>query len=505
MTVRRVMGTEVEYGVSVPGQPGANAMLLSSQIVNGYGGRPDVPRNRRARWDFEEESPLRDARGFDLGSALGPEYLEAEDDAGLANVILTNGARLYVDHAHPEYSTPEVTNPRDAVLWDKAGERIMAEASRRAAQTVPGQPPIQLYKNNTDNKGQSYGSHENYLMSRATPFADIVRHLTPFFVSRPVVAGQGRVGIGQDGRGEGFQLSQRADFFEVEVGLETTLKRPIINTRDEPHADAERYRRLHVIIGDANMSELSTYLKLGTTSLVLAMIEDKFLTVDLSVEEPVSSLRAVSHDPALRHLLTLRSGRRLTAVQLQMEYLEQARKYVEDRFGDDVDAQTADVLDRWESVLTRLEQDPMLCARELDWVAKLRLLEGYRSRDGLAWNSPRLQLVDLQYSDVRADKGLYARLVARGAMERLVSEDEVLSAVDHAPEDTRAYFRGECLRRYPTQVAAASWDSVIFDLGRESLVRVPTLEPLRGTKSHVGALLDRSPTADALVEALSGG
>ena len=505
MTVRRVMGTEVEYGVSVPGQPGANAMLLSSQIVNGYGGRPDVPRNRRARWDFEEESPLRDARGFDLGSALGPEYLEAEDDAGLANVILTNGARLYVDHAHPEYSTPEVTNPRDAVLWDKAGERIMAEASRRAAQAVPGQPPIQLYKNNTDNKGQSYGSHENYLMSRATPFADIVRHLTPFFVSRQVVAGQGRVGIGQDGRGEGFQLSQRADFFEVEVGLETTLKRPIINTRDEPHADAERYRRLHVIIGDANLSEISTYLKLGTTSLVLAMIEDKFLTVDLSVEEPVSSLRAVSHDPSLKHLLTLRSGRQLTAVQLQMEYLEQARKYVEDRFGGDVDAQTADVLDRWESVLTRLEQDPMLCARELDWVAKLRLLEGYRSRDGLGWGSPRLQLVDLQYSDVRPDKGLYARLVARGAMDRLVDEDEVLAAVEHAPDDTRAYFRGECLRSYPTQVAAASWDSVIFDLGRESLVRVPTLEPLRGTRAHVGELLDRSPTADALVEALSGG
>jgi len=504
MTVRRVMGTEVEYGVSVPGQPGANAMLLSSQIVNGYGGRPDVPRNRRARWDFEEESPLRDARGFDLGSALGPEYLEAEDDAGLANVILTNGARLYVDHAHPEYSTPEVTNPRDAVLWDKAGERIMAEASRRAAQTVPGQPPIQLYKNNTDNKGQSYGSHENYLMSRATPFADIVRHLTPFFVSRQVVAGQGRVGIGQDGRGEGFQLSQRADFFEVEVGLETTLKRPIINTRDEPHADAERYRRLHVIIGDANLSETSTYLKLGTTSLVLAMIEDKFLTVDLSVEEPVSSLRAVSHDPSLRHVLTLRSGRTLTAVQLQMEYLEQARKYVEDRFGDDVDAQTADVLDRWESVLTRLEQDPMLCARELDWVAKLRLLEGYRTRDGLGWGSSRLQLVDLQYSDVRPEKGLYARLVARGAMERLVSEDEVLSAVEHAPEDTRAYFRGECLRRYPTQVAAASWDSVIFDIpGRGALQRVPTLDPLRGTREHVGALIDRSATAAELVDALS--
>ena len=503
MTVRRVMGIETEYGISVPGHPNANAMLTSSQIVNAYAAA--MHRARRARWDFEEENPLRDARGFDLAREAADSSQLTDEDIGLANVILTNGARLYVDHAHPEYSAPEVTNPRDAVLWDKAGERIMAEASRRAAQTVPGQPPIQLYKNNTDNKGQSYGSHENYLMSRATPFADIVRHLTPFFVSRQVVAGQGRVGIGQDGRGEGFQLSQRADFFEVEVGLETTLKRPIINTRDEPHADAERYRRLHVIIGDANLSETSTYLKLGTTSLVLAMIEDKFLTVDLSVEEPVSSLRAVSHDPSLRHVLTLRSGRTLTAVQLQMEYLEQARKYVEDRFGDDVDAQTADVLDRWESVLTRLEQDPMLCARELDWVAKLRLLEGYRTRDGLGWGSSRLQLVDLQYSDVRPEKGLYARLVARGAMERLVSEDEVLSAVEHAPEDTRAYFRGECLRRYPTQVAAASWDSVIFDLGRESLVRVPTLEPLRGTRTHVGALLDRSPTADALVEALSGG
>jgi len=499
------MGTEVEYGISVPGQPGANAMLLSSQIVNAYGGRADAPRSRRARWDFEEESPLRDARGFDLGSALGPEYLEAEDDAGLANVILTNGARLYVDHAHPEYSTPEVTNPRDVVLWDKAGERVMAEASRRAAQAVPGQPPIQLYKNNTDNKGQSYGSHENYLMSRATPFAEIVRHLTPFFVSRQVFAGQGRVGLGQDGRGEGFQLSQRADFFEVEVGLETTLKRPIINTRDEPHADAERYRRLHVIIGDANLSEISTYLKVGTTSLVLAMIEDRFLTVDLSVEEPVSALRAVSHDPTLRHLLRLRSGRELTAVQLQMEYLDQARKYVEDRFGTDVDPQTTDVLSRWESVLTRLEQDPMLCAGELDWVAKLRLLEGYRSRDGLAWGSSRLQLVDLQYSDVRPDKGLHARLVARGAMQRLLAEDEVDRAIESPPVDTRAYFRGECLRRYPAQVAAASWDSVIFDLGRESLVRVPTLEPLRGTRAHVGALLDRSPTAEALVEALSAG
>jgi len=503
MSVRRVMGIETEYGISVPGQPGANAMVSSSQVVNAYQAAT-AARARRARWDFEEENPLRDARGFDLAREAADSSQLTDEDLGLANVILTNGARLYVDHAHPEYSAPECTNPLDAVLWDKAGERVMAEAAAKAA-TMPGGPAIQLYKNNTDNKGASYGCHENYLMNRATPFADIVRYLTPFFISRQVVCGAGRVGRGADGREDGFQISQRADFFEVEVGLETTLKRPIINTRDEPHADPDKYRRLHVIIGDANMSEVSTYLKLGTTALVLAMIEDRFLATDLSVETPVAELRAISHDPSCRHLVLLRDGRRMTAVQLQMEYLELARKYTEDKYGADVDEATADVLDRWESVLTRLAEDPMQTARELDWVTKLEILEGYRSRDGLAWNHPRLQLVDLQYSDVRAARGLYNRLAARGRMSRLLDEPAIERAMLEPPEDTRAFFRGRCLRQYPEAVAAASWDSVIFDIpGRESLQRVPTLEPLRGTKAHVGALLDRCRTATELVSALTG-
>jgi proteasome accessory factor PafA2 len=500
MTVQRVMGIETEYGISVPGHPGANAMLTSSQVVNAYAAA--MHRARRARWDFEEENPLRDARGFDLARELADASQLTDEDVGLANVILTNGARLYVDHAHPEYSAPETTNPRDAVVWDKAGERIMAEAARRAAE-VPGGQQILLYKNNTDNKGASYGCHENYLMQRATPFADIVRHLTPFFVSRQVVCGAGRVGIGQDGSSHGFQISQRADYFEVEVGLETTLKRPIINTRDEPHADAEKYRRLHVIIGDANLSEVSTYLKLGTTALVLSMIEDRFITHDLTVDQPVRTLHQVSHDPSLKHLVTLRSGRKLTAVQLQMEYLELARKYVEDRFGADVDDVTTDVLARWESVLTRLETDPMSLARELDWVAKLQILEGYRSRDGLDWDAPRLHLVDLQYADVRPDKGLYNRLENR--FERIAAESEVQRAAHLPPEDTRAYFRGRCLEQYADEVAAASWDSVIFDVpGHDSLQRVPTLEPLRGTKAHVKELLDRCRTAEELVNALTG-
>src|SRR5215510_9685219 len=503
MTVRRVMGIETEYGVSVPGQPGANAMVTSSQVVNAYHSAT-AARARRTRWDFEEENPLRDARGFDLSRDTADASQLTDEDLGLANVILTNGARLYVDHAHPEYSGPECTDPLSATLWDKAGERVMEEAAAQAS-AIPGTAPIQLYKNNTDNKGASYGCHENYLMSRATPFAEIVRFLTPFFVTRQVICGAGRVGRGADGREEGFQISQRADFFEVEVGLETTLKRPIINTRDEPHADPEKYRRLHVIIGDANMSEVATYLKTGTTALVLAMIEDKFLSGDLSLETPVADLRAVSHDPSLRHLITLRDGRKMTAVQLQTEYLELARKYTEDKYGTDVDPMTADVLDRWESVLARLADNPMQLSKELDWVAKLELLEGYRRRDRLGWDHPKLQLFDLQYSDVRLDRGLYNRLVARDRMIRLTDESAVTWAIDNPPEDTRAYFRGRCLRQYADSVAAASWDSVIFDIpGRESLQRVPTLEPLRGTRSHVGALLDRCRTAADLVAALTG-
>src|ERR687889_990615 len=505
MSVRRIMGTEVEYGISVPGQPGANPMVTSSQVVNAYGARPELARGGRARWDYEEESPLRDARGFTYSGALyDPAEALADEDLGLANVILTNGARLYVDHAHPEYSTPEVTNPRDVVLWDKAGEQVMAEAARRAAR-VPGTVPIQLYKNNTDGKGASYGAHENYLMDRRTPFIDIIRGLIPFFVTRQVVAGSGRVGIGTESRTHGFQLSQRADFFEVEVGLETTLKRPIINTRDEPHADADKYRRLHVIIGDANLSEISTYLKVGTTALVLTMIEEKVFTGELGIADPVSELKAVSHDPSLGHLMRLRDGRRLTALDLQWAYYERARAFCDERYGSDMDSQTADVLSRWESVLDKLGRDPMLLSDELDWVAKLRLLEGYREREELPWSSPKLQLVDLQYADVRPEKGLYPRLVARGSMKRLLDDAETQRAMVEPPGDTRAYFRGRCLAQYASEVVAASWDSVIFDVGRESLVRVPMMEPERGTRKHVGALFDTCESAKDLLEVITSG
>lgn len=498
--MQRIIGVEVEYGISSPSEPSANPILTSTQAVLAYAAAAGVPRARRTRWDYEVESPLRDARGFDLGRLSGPAPVIDADEIGAANMILTNGARLYVDHAHPEYSAPEVADPLDAVIWDKAGERVM-EAAARHASSVPGAPRLQLYKNNVDGKGASYGTHENYLCSRATPFTDIVAGLTPFFASRQVICGSGRVGIGQSGDEAGFQLSQRADYIEVEVGLETTLKRGIINTRDEPHADADKYRRLHVIIGDANLAEMSTYLKVGTTALVLDLIEAGVDLTDLQLARPVTAVHHISHDPTLRKTVALSDGRELTGLALQRIYLERVAKFLDRET--DRDARADDVVSKWAMVLDLLERDPMDCAHILDWPAKLRLLEGFRNREGLAWSAPRLHLVDLQYSDVRLDKGLYNRLVARGSMERLVTEQQVLDAVSNPPTDTRAYFRGECLRRFGGDIAAASWDSVIFDLGGESLIRIPTLEPLRGSKAHVGALLDSVDSAAELVDQLT--
>src|SRR5665647_836613 len=452
MTVRRVMGIETEYGISVPGDPTANPMLLSGYVVNAYASMRGS-RDGRASWDYEDEMPLHDARGFEVVRQLADaSQLTDEEDPTLANVVLTNGARLYVDHAHPEYSSPEVTSPRAALIWDRAGERIMLESVRRLS-AVPGTAGVNLYKNNTDGKGASYGTHENYLMRRETPFSEITHSLIPFFVARQVMCGAGRVGIGQDSKQAGFQIAQRSDFFEVEVGLETTLKRPIINTRDEPHAVADLYRRLHVIIGDANQCDVAGLLKMGTTSLVLAMIEDHALDADLTVRKPVATLHTVSHDPGLRALVELRDGRTMTAVQLLWAYYEQADRYLQGRYAGAIDDDTSEVMSRWSSVLTKLERDPMECVREIDWVAKLALLQGYRDRDGLEWSDHRLKAIDIQWSDVRPEKGLFHRLLQRGRIESRVVDEAGESASINPPEDTRAYFRGRCLEKYPAEIA----------------------------------------------------
>ncbi|MDO5627784.1 MAG: depupylase/deamidase Dop [Mobilicoccus sp.] len=507
-SVRRVMGIETEYGITVPGSPTADPMLLSARVVQAYADRGHGGRHR-TRWDYAGESPLDDARGFSMTRALAHESQlthEWADDPAIANVCLANGARLYVDHAHPEYSSPEITTPREAVLWDRAGELVMAEAAR--AGSIAGEAPIEVYKNNTDGKGASYGTHENYLISRETPFERIVEQLVPFFVARQLFCGAGRVGIGPHGERAGFQIASRSDFFEATVGLETTFRRPIVNTRDEPHSTRSRYRRLHVIIGDANLAEVSTLLKLGTTSLVLGLIESGHMSEDLSLVDPVAALHALSHDPGLTLRVPLRDGRSLTGLEILRRYEAAVHDHLRSELGGDplelADTDTVEILRRWSEVLDALETDPARAAPQVEWLAKRELLEGFRSRDGLAWDDARLQLIDVQWSHGTPGKGLARRLEARGRLERLTTDEEVEHAVAHAPPSTRAWFRGECIRRYGPAVVAASWQSLLVDDGSGGpLRRLTTNEPRRGTRELTGDLLDRHGGVAGLLEELS--
>jgi proteasome accessory factor PafA2 len=494
VAVPKVCGIETEYGVALRGAADANPVLASSMLINGY------VEHRKIGWDFDDESPGRDARGFAREGAAPPEV-----ETHLVNTVLTNGARYYVDHAHPEYSTPECSDALELVCADKAGERVLARSMQAARRILPAGQEIVVYKNNSDGKGNSYGTHENYLVDRSVPFATLVRHLLPWFVSRQVITGAGKVGAENGANAVGFQVSQRADFFEEEVGLETTLKRPIVNTRDEPHADPQKYRRLHVIAGDANLCEVATLLKVGTTAIVLALIEDEFVDKDLSVVGPVAAMRVVSHDPTCRATIELADGGTCTAVELQYEFLRLARKYADETGleacgGEDVGTM---VLDRWEAALGALERDPSSLEGQLDWVTKLELLRAYVERDELDWEDPKLSLLDLQYHDIRPDRSLYERLVRAGKVERLVDESEVTTAMTEPPSSTRAFFRGRCLARWPDAIVAANWDSLILDVGSDPLRRIPMLEPLRGSKAHVDALFEECTTPAELVARLA--
>ena len=493
MALPKVCGIETEYGIVVRGGDD-NPVTASSLLINAY--LADVAR-RRVGWDFEDEQPANDARGPAPEHSMAPEV-----ETTLVNAVLTNGARFYVDHAHPEISIPEVRTAREAVVWDRAADEIVRRAMVAARSMLPDGAEIIIHKNNSDGKGNSYGCHENYLVARDLPFGRLTRQITPHFVTRQVFCGAGKVGCELPGRNAAdvpFQLSQRADFFEEEVGLETTLKRPIVNTRDEPHADPLKYRRLHVIVGDANMSEVATYLKVGTTAIVLAMIEDDELGDEWALAHPVPAIRQVSHDPTLTQTVLLSNGRRATALDLQWGLLERARKYEQSHGLEAVDATVgADVLDRWEQVLTALESDPAQVAHQVDWVAKRRLVDGYAERHGLEPGSMKLKAIDLQYHDMRIDRCLALRV----GLDTLVGAHEYEPAMTEPPTSTRAYFRGRCLEKFSDDIVAANWDSMVFDIGRDPLRRVPMMEPLRGTREHVATLIDESETARELLDRL---
>ena len=404
---RRIFGLENEYGLSY--------------TLNGQRHRsPDDV----ARYLFEKAIP----------------------SARHANVFLENGARLYLDTGfHPEYATPECDDVAELVIHDKAGERIVDDFRHRAETRLREDGmggTILLFKNNTDSAGNSYGCHENYLVSRDVPFQRLAEALSPFFVTRQIFAGAGKVL--QTPRGFHYCLSQRAPHICQEISGATTSTRSIINTRDEPHAEAERYRRLHIIVGDSNMSEVATYLKLGTTALVLDMIEDGFFDRDYSLQSPVQAIRDISHDPTLREAVKLKDGRTITALEMQLEYLECATRYVDSI---SPDSATKNVLARWAGVLTKLESDPMQLWRELDWVIKKAWIDKFIDRDRLSSRNPKISLLDLQYHDIRPEKGVYYRLALNDQVDRITDDETIDQAKRVPPQTTRARLRGEFIRQ----------------------------------------------------------
>jgi proteasome accessory factor A len=406
-----------------------------------------------------------------------------------SNVFLQNGARLYLDvGSHPEYATPECDSLYDLVVHDRAGERILEQLQLSAEQRLREEGirgTIYLFKNNTDSAGNSYGCHENYLTSRRDDLGHYAEVLIPFLVSRQIYAGAGKVL--QTARGPVFSIAQRAEHIWEGVSSATTRSRPIINTRDEPHADAERYRRLHVIVGDSNMSEYTTFLKVGATACMLRMLEDPQIVLrDMTLENPIRAIREISHDMTCRRTVRLANGREVSALDIQREYLDRALRFADTK---GFPALEQRALEMWEHCVTALENDPMKLDREIDWVIKFRLIEAFRAKHDLLLGHPRVQLLDLQYHDISAERGVFARLAARGMVERMCTEADIAAAVDTPPQTTRARLRGEFIKRAKERKRDYTVDWVHLKLNDQAQRTVLCKDPFRSRDERVEKLI----------------
>ncbi|HYR57879.1 MAG TPA: proteasome accessory factor PafA2 family protein [Chthoniobacteraceae bacterium] len=461
--MKRVFGIETEYGITVDGMEELDVVRESIEIVRSY-----TAHGASMKWDYNLEDPHQDARGFRATELLQDTdeaaYYEIDKNRPLSfeeiksDLVLSNGARFYNDHAHPEYSTPECTTIREIVLQDKAGERILAECARRRNKVLPLGFEAKLYKNNTDFVGHSYGCHDNYLMQRDVPWDRIVGEVVPFLVTRQIYAGAGKMGVeGEDAAGTPgvYQVAQRSDFFSVLCSIDTMNRRPLVNTRDEPHADAEAYRRFHVIVGDANMSEFATALKMGVTSLVLELIETGH-SPQLELANPIEATKSISRDASYSWIVELRDGRKISAIDIQRLYLAAAKKHC---------AKNGDapwLLREWEQVLDDLALDYWKCRDRLDWVAKKFLLTTFQESERLEWTDPWLQSIDLEYHNVTLERGLYYELMREGQMRRIVTEEEIKRAIFQPPDTTRAFFRGRAVAKFNREIESIQWDELTF-------------------------------------------
>ena len=406
-----------------------------------------------------------------------------------SNVFLRNGARLYLDvGSHPEYATPECDSLIDLVAHDKAGERILegllVEAERRLREEgIAGD--VHLFKNNTDSAGNSYGCHENYLVGRHGEFSRLADVLVPFLVTRQVICGAGKVL--QTPRGAVYCISQRAEHIWESVSSATTRSRPIINTRDEPHADAERFRRLHVIVGDSNMSETTTLLKVGSTDLVLRMIEAGVVMRDLTLENPIRAIREVSHDITCQRKVKLANGREATALEIQREYHKKAADFIDRRGGDAVAKQ---VIDLWGRTLEAVETSNFgLVDREIDWITKYTLIDRFQARHGLTLSSPRVAEVDLKYHDIHRERGLYYKLERAGAVSRVCRDLDIFAAKSIPPQTTRARLRGEFIRHAQEKRRDFTVDWVHLKLNDQAQRTVLCKDPFRSVDERVDKLI----------------
>jgi len=503
--MQRLFGIETEYGITLDGADEIDPVRESIELIRNYRLDDSV-----FKWDYSSEDAFKDARGFRAEKLKehpdektyqkqdrnrGKSFEELKNDR-----VLTNGARFYIDHAHPEYSTPECNSVRDLVAHDKAGEKILLQCALRRSEQLEGRK-VSLYKNNTDFHGHSYGCHDNYCMRRDVPFDYIATYIMPFLVTRQIFAGAGKVGIETESglhTAGFFQLSQRSDFFATKVGVDTMSKRPIVNTRDEPHADPKKYRRLHVIVGDANMSEYATALKIGTTALVLSLIEERLIPKDFALKNPVRDIKEISRDQTYQWLVQLENGKTTSAIDLQRQYLSLTQKYLAD--GDD---ETNWLLLEWESVLDELEHEPANLKDRLDWVAKKWLLETFMEEEKITWDDEWLQSLDLEYHNIDVESGLYYELVRQNMMRRVVTDEQIFRAIQHPPRTTRAYLRGKCLEKFRSNVKSVQWDSITFEVnGQKIPLNMNNLVDSDSVKEY-NDIVDKSQTIVEMLEAVN--
>lgn len=500
-----LIGLETEFGITRADNPDLDVVAESIALVRSAA-EPGI----LMRWDYAGENPHRDMRGFDV-----EELRQDFDEAGYvaqdarrelsfseikSDFVLGNGARFYNDHAHPEYCTPECARFSDLVLHDRAGERIVSACA--AALSHQRGATVRLYKNNTDYLGHSYGCHENYLIPRGLDWETLASAVQAFLVTRQIYAGAGKFALEEEDRlvGPGFQLAQRSDFFSELQSVDTMQRRPLINTRDEPHADPALWRRFHVILGDANMSPFATWLKAGSTALVLQAILRDPRRPWPTLADPLGALRSLSRDTAWRWELSLSNGRPSTALDVQRAYLEAAREILSPG-----DTESGELLEEWDTVLADLETDPFRCRDRLDWVAKLALIREFQTAEGVADDDPWLRSLDLEYHRLDPTEGLHAGLEQTGALRGVPAPEKVERAMHEPPADTRALVRGLGITKFGPAVIAAQWDHLIFAT-REGPFRLDLDDAFDTARlRELAEAMEKSSTPDDLRFALSRG